>query len=86
LVYKRFHWGNEPERVTAAQAPHLDDGEVLVVLGELESLCYDTMKGGTDAIWCHKFKHKRPLVCTTADGRLVLVGGDYSVTARGIVG
>lgn len=86
-IYERFHWDDEPdELVETDRVPSLEDGDVLVVLGELVRVDYATHKGDDDAIWYHEFAHRRPQLCLAPDGRLVIVGGDYRVTRRGIVG
>lgn len=59
----------------------------LVMLGELRSLIYRTVKGGELADYEHKFGSPRPtLAVTTTDAGLVIAGGDYKVNERGIVG
>jgi hypothetical protein len=86
-VWERFHWGDESlDLIEADGAPEVLDGDVLVVLGELARVDYETTKGGDSAIWFHEFEAERPQLCLTRDGRLVIVGGDYRVTRRGIVG
>ncbi len=85
-LYESFHWGNEPTELEGAECPHVEEGDVLVVLGELERVDYRTTKGDTDAVWFHHLEHERPKLCMTLEGRLVIVGGDYRVTERGIVG
>ena len=85
-IYKRFHWGDQPRDLELASAPSLEDGDVLVVLGDLHEVEYTTTKGGEDAIWCHEFSEPKPQLCMTKDGQLVIVGGRYRVTEKGIVG
>jgi len=84
--FRAFHWGNDAETVETADAAQLVEGDVLVVLGELNAVEYITTKGEQEAVWCHDFGKSRPKLCTTASGRLVIVGGGYRVTPRGIVG
>jgi hypothetical protein len=85
--FEAFHWGDESTEILDAQAPELHEGDVLVVLGKLRAVEYDTAKKGQDATWCHQFdEDDQPRLCATADGQLVIVGGSYRVTPRGIVG
>jgi hypothetical protein len=84
--FKAFHWGNESTEIIEAEAPQLRAGQVLMVLGELHAVEYDTEKGAEVGRYCHDFEHEKPLLCSTADGQLVIVGGQYRVTPRGIVG
>jgi len=71
----------------------------LVVLGALESVTYSTKKGGEDqgklTDYVHKFGERLPWlafhVCELgkkcpSHGKLVVAGGSYRVTERGIVG
>jgi len=86
-LYERFHWGNAPtELVESEGCPMVQPGDVLVVLGELDRIDYETTKGDLEAVFFHNFEDERPRLCMTRDGRLVIVGGTYRVTERGIVG
>lgn len=94
--YVRTHWG---ERGTVAKrelrAPDPSSG-TLVELGELISVTYRTTKGGDDAAtdYEHHFEPRRPtssakrpvLAYLAGDGGLVICGGNYRVTKRGIEG
>lgn len=84
--FKAFHWGNKSTEILAASVPDIRPGDVLVVLGELATVEYDTAKGDEDGRYVHPFEDDRPLLCCTKEGRLVIVGGSYRVTPRGIVG
>lgn len=73
-----------------------DDGQVLMLptmpsvmwqLGELIAITYDATKRGEHAHWEHHFKAERPVLAFSEESdSLYVVGGDYSVTERGIVG
>ncbi len=88
-AYIETHWGNrgdmEPQRLRCA-----DPEEVaFVIMGQLDSVTYDTAKGRFSApeLWEHKFKNPRPLLCYSPRTKLLLVaGGAYTVTKRGIEG
>lgn len=60
----------------------------LVVIGECTGILYDTIRDGELEKYIHQFKAKksRPLFCITPDGnQIVLLGGAYKFTDRGIV-
>jgi len=56
-------------------------------IGHVEAIDYRTTHGSKLALYNHKFaKGSRPLLCVSADGRcLLLLGGRYRFTERGIV-
>lgn len=87
-VYQDFHWGRSAGHIVEAHAPDARDyADGLVALGQLIEVVYRTRKGGealTD--YQHEFKKERPLLTCTRSGHLVIVGGSYSITPRGIVG
>jgi hypothetical protein len=84
--FDRFHWGDEASGVVVGEAPLVLPDEVLTVLGTLDRIDYETHKAGEHAIWYHNFESERPILAHTAAGKLVIVGGSYRVTARGIEG
>lgn len=61
--------------------------DVAVVIGEVEGIIYNTVRDGVHERYIHKFKAKsRPMFAVTPDGtQLVLLGGNYDFTERGIV-
>lgn len=61
--------------------------KVAVVVGELEAVIYNTVRDGKHERYIHKFKARaRPMFAVSPDGRqLLLLGGDYDFTERGIV-
>lgn len=83
--FRSFHWGEEPQNKQKGRAPKVSAGEVLYELGELVEIVYETSKGGEIYEWIHKFEEPRPRLASTESGGLVIVGGGYSVEARGIV-
>lgn len=85
-TYKREHWGDEATKLSPGEIARVRPGDVLVELGELAEIAYDTTKQGEAAIFVHKFLRTRPRLAHTQDGRLVIVGGSYRVTEAGIVG
>ncbi|MDP3909787.1 MAG: hypothetical protein Q8Q14_05305 [Gemmatimonadales bacterium] len=84
--YARFHWGDAVPGARVASAPMLAPGEVVYALGDLTEIAYDTTKGGKLFRWVHAFGGELPTLASTERGRLVVVGGSYRITARGIVG
>lgn len=60
-------------------------GEVFE-LGTLSAVTYETTKGREHADWEHEFEGERPTLNADRDGNLVILGGSYRVTPRGIVG
>ena len=77
--------GHEPEIVDRVPLPH--NPEVLIVIGKCDGIMYTTVRDGVTEKYVHQFKSKaRPLFCVTPDGsQLVLLGGEYDFTERGIV-
>ncbi len=68
-----------------------DPREPLVEMGVLVRLTYEARKddgpaAGRLAHHVHDFSGPRPVLAYTQDGLLVIVGGRYTVTPRGIVG
>ena len=83
--YRALHWENEPDRVDVV--PYEPPGPSLTALGPVVAIAYDARKGAQDATWVHRFEHVRPVLAVDPDTRrLFLVGGDYDVDSRGIVG
>lgn len=74
----------------AEELGYFDTGkapEMAVVIGELEAVIYNTVRDGVSERYIHKFKARaRPMFAVTIDGKqLLLLGGDYDFTERGIV-
>lgn len=85
--YRRTHWGTEPEAQSLSVArvanPFLGD---LVEMGGLVAVTYETTKDGEAAHWTHKFRRGALPILAYNAGGLVIVGGGYRVTDRGIEG
>lgn len=82
-AYRAFS-GMEPAEVITAEvggAPR-----VCWLLGEVEEILYNTVRDGTRERYLHPFKKSaRPLAVVDVEtGQLALVGGNYTVTERGI--
>jgi len=85
--YRLTHWGlgGKSARPVAMRAADPTCG-VYTLLGELRSVVYFTEKGGDGgpAEYEHEFSRPRPELLYS-DGGLVIAGGGYHVSARGIV-
>ena len=81
-----FRWGDECTggELISIPAPPM----VLVEIGPLIELTYEATKRGELAHWVHAFEDTRPVLAFDEMGgdQLYIVGGDYTVTPRGIVG
>lgn len=77
--------GHDPEDIGSVAIPAAPD--VAVCVGEVEGIIYNTVRDGVFERYIHKFKAKsRPLFCVTPDGKqLLMVGGAFDFTERGIV-
>jgi hypothetical protein len=84
--WSEFHWGDNPREIVRAELYVPSKGEHLVVLGKLRRVDYQTCKAREQAIWFHNFSRPFPWLCASGDGSLHIVGGRYTVQARGIVG
>lgn len=88
-TYERVHWGIEAKRIQSSTAAD-PQAEVLTVLGDLVEVRYATKKGGDRGLtrYDHEFSGKLPQLCFAEEqgGRLVIAGGSYTVSSRGIVG
>lgn len=83
-LYERFsgHEADEGARIKIAPMP-----KVGVCIGEVDGILYTTIRDGVVEKYIHKFHVKdRPLFVVSPDGRqLMMVGGNYDFTERGIV-
>lgn len=80
------------QEFTGHDATHYDrvtlpDMSVCVQIGKLEGIAYETKRDGKTLKYFHQFKKAaRPIFAVTHDGRaLVIVGGAFRFTERGIV-
>lgn len=78
-----FRWGDACDHIQLVPR-HTD--EVVYGLGPLISVTYEASKGGQLAHWEHDFKAELPVLAYGQSGKLWILGGDYVVTDRGIVG
>lgn len=83
-LYARFS-GHTAEEIGRINVPSLP--RTAVAVGECDGILYTTMRDGKVEKYIHKFRASdKPLLCVSPDGkRLLLVGGFYTFTERGIV-
>lgn len=76
------HDAEHPFKVTIPDPP-----KVVAVIGVLDGLLYTTVRDGVTESYIHEFKSKdKPVLCVSPDGRqMLIVGGAYVFTDRGIV-
>jgi hypothetical protein len=78
--YVDTHYGAE---ATQAVEGELERPKILVVVGWLDAIAYETDRNDGDGLsnWRHVFSRKEsPMICTSTHGRgLYFVGGSYSV-------
>jgi hypothetical protein len=88
--YSRLHWGIDPRRTIAVEPGATP--RALAELGKLHSVTYATEKAGDGpSLYEHEFGgrrgSRRPVLAVDVDtGALHVVGGNYRVETRGIVG
>lgn len=84
LLYERFtgHATTKPQVINVDPLP-----AAVAVIGECDGVLYTTIRDGVKEKYIHEFKHKdKPLLCISPDGRqILLIGGAYVFTERGIV-
>jgi hypothetical protein len=87
--YRVKHWGAKGrEEVTSGRVADPTSG-ILGTLGELVSVVYQTTKAGDPprSEYEHEFEQPRPILgYVRRSGLLVIGGGNYRVSVRGIVG
>ncbi|MDE2020928.1 MAG: hypothetical protein KGJ13_11380 [Patescibacteria group bacterium] len=83
-LYTRFS-GHEAESLGKIKVKPLP--AVGVAVGEVDGILYTTCRDGRVEKYIHKFHSKdKPLFVVSPDGKqLLLVGGNYTFTERGIV-
>lgn len=76
--------GHDPEDLGDIQIP--DPPRVAIAIGDCEGIIYNVVRDGKFERYIHKFKASaRPLFCVSPDGKqLLLIGGDFEFTERGI--
>ncbi len=84
-AFKAFS-GHEPDALITAPVQKIEGP--LWMLGELDGVIYVTVRDGRREKYLHKFrKNDRPALAVSFDGQqLVVLGGGYQVTDRGIEG
>jgi hypothetical protein len=72
-------------KLFSVSKPNMPD--VVLVVGYLDAVMYETIRDGETEKYIHKFKKQsRPLLCSSSDGKqLIVLGGGYDFTERGIV-
>lgn len=87
--YVKTHWG-DPGEWRNKNLRCADPKEVyFAVLGRLHAVTYETRKGRLRPVelWEHEFDRPAPVLCYSPKSKLLLIaGGGYTVTARGIEG
>jgi hypothetical protein len=82
-LYRSFR-ESDPKRIKVVS---FDVPEAVMVIGHVEEICYTTTHDGKSVAYRHPFQPgSRPLLCASSDGaQLLLLGGRYKFTDRGIV-
>jgi len=85
-TYKTWH-EKDPKELIELDVPGLSLKGPWVVLGTLPEIMYDSKKWESKT---HRYLHKfgkKPYLCTDPEGKvLLIVGGNFKITNRGIVG
>jgi len=83
-LFERFS-GHEAEHVERITVPPLPKAAVFV--GLLDGVLYTAVRDGVRERYIHKFRLKdRPVLAVSPDGsQLLVIGGAYMFTERGIV-
>lgn len=83
-LYEQFT-GHDAEELGVFSVPAFP--EVATVIGECDGVLYTAVRDGQVEKYIHRFRSKdKPLLCVSANGRqLLLIGGRYVFTERGIV-
>jgi hypothetical protein len=84
--YRKDHWGQIGDRAPRSYVA-ADPRQLSIELGELVAVIYRTKKG-TDVVltdYEHRFSRPRPVLTYNRTG-LIIAGGHYHVTERGIIG
>lgn len=83
-LYERFT-GHEAEGIGRVKIKPMP--KVGVCVGSVDGILYTTVRDGVEEKYIHKFRAKdKPLFVVSPDGKqLLMVGGAYDFTERGIV-
>jgi len=84
LLRERFT-GEDTTPLGVFEVPPLP--KAVAVIGECDGILYTTVRDGQKERYIHEFNSKdKPLLCAAPDGRqILLIGGRYVFTDRGIV-
>jgi hypothetical protein len=84
LLYEQFT-GHDAVEAVKVRVPDLPKS--VAVIGDCDGVLYTTVRDGKTEKYIHKFARKdRPLLCVAPDGsQILLIGGNYTFTERGIV-
>lgn len=82
-LYRDFR-EKEPKRIRVVD---FDLPQAVMVIGHVDEILYTTTHGRKTVHYRHPFQEgSRPLLCASSDGKqLLLLGGRYKFTDRGIV-
>jgi hypothetical protein len=82
--FERFT-GHDAEEIGRVEIPALP--KVAAVIGTCTAVCYETVRDGRIENYIHEFSQAAaPMLAVSPDGKqLLLVGGKYTFTERGIV-
>jgi len=87
--YVKTHWG-DPGPWRDKNLRCADPNEVyFAIMGRLHAVTYEAKKGrlGRLELWEHEFGNPSPVLCYSPKSKLLLIaGGNYTVTSRGIEG
>jgi len=83
-MYERFT-GHDVEELGVLEIPGIPS--VVAVIGPCDGLMYSTVRDGKHESYIHEFAaDDRPLLCIAPNGRrIILAGGAFKFTDRGIV-
>lgn len=83
-LFERFT-GHNAEELDTVIVPDLP--AVVAIIGELDGVLYTTVRDGRTERYIHEFaKRDKPMLAVSPDGRsMIIVGGAYDFTERGIV-
>lgn len=83
-LYTDFTGHDDPQldKVSVPSMPN-----VALAIGQVDGIMYTTVRDGRTEKYIHRFKKQsRPLLCSSPDGKqLIMIGGSYDFTDRGIV-
>lgn len=83
-IYERFT-GHDSEVIGKVDIPDLPSA--VAVIGQCDGILYTTIRDGVVEKYIHRFRAAdKPIFAISPDGKqIILVGGNYDFTDRGIV-